>query len=81
MTQEAAPEGAVPAQAASPQSPQPRPSAAAPGSLLQQMEELMAALNADLSQLDADLQSADRAADRNEAGTEPASPQGGTGQG
>ncbi|MEU9233121.1 hypothetical protein [Streptomyces subrutilus] len=34
----------------------------APKGLLQQMEELMAALNADLSQLDADLQSsADRA--------------------
>ncbi|MEV7542273.1 hypothetical protein [Streptomyces sp. NPDC089915] len=33
----------------------------APKGLLQQMEELMAALNADLSQLDADLQhSADR---------------------
>ncbi|MCX5403954.1 hypothetical protein OHA37_08660 [Streptomyces sp. NBC_00335] len=29
----------------------------APKGLLQQMEELMAALNADLSQLDADLQS------------------------
>ncbi|MFF5704001.1 hypothetical protein ACFY7H_16060 [Streptomyces sp. NPDC012794] len=39
----------------------------APKGLLQQMEELMAALNADLSQLDADLQhSADR--------TPPASP-------
>ncbi|MFH7594077.1 hypothetical protein WDV06_03090 [Streptomyces racemochromogenes] len=35
----------------------------APKGLLQQMEELMAALNADLSQLDADLQhSADRTA-------------------
>ncbi|UQX05196.1 hypothetical protein [Streptomyces sp. RerS4] len=34
----------------------------APKGLLQQMEELMAALNADLSQLDADLQhTADRA--------------------
>ncbi|MFJ3913045.1 hypothetical protein [Streptomyces vinaceus] len=34
----------------------------APKGLLQQMEELMAALNADLSQLDADLQSStDRA--------------------
>lgn len=31
--------------------------AGAPKGLLQQMEELMAALNADLSQLDADLQS------------------------
>ncbi|MET9513850.1 hypothetical protein [Streptomyces sp. NPDC002994] len=42
MSQEAAPEQAVPQQ---------------PKGLLQQMEELMAALNADLSQLDADLQS------------------------
>ena len=40
MSQEAVPEQAVPAQ---------------PKGLLQQMEELMAALNADLSQLDADL--------------------------
>ena len=40
MSQEAVPEQTVPAQ---------------PRGLLQQMEELMAALNADLSQLDADL--------------------------
>ncbi|MEV4738646.1 hypothetical protein [Streptomyces sp. NPDC049555] len=53
MTQEAVPDEAVPAQAASPRQ-------AAPKGLLQQMEELMAALNADLTQLDADLQSADR---------------------
>ncbi|MEU8772437.1 hypothetical protein [Streptomyces sp. NPDC048606] len=33
----------------------------APKGLLQQMEELMAALNADLSRLDADLNTADRA--------------------
>ncbi|MER5731971.1 hypothetical protein ABT084_27185 [Streptomyces sp. NPDC002138] len=33
------------------------PSGGAPKGLLQQMEELMAALNADLSDLDADLQS------------------------
>ncbi|MFD9335547.1 hypothetical protein ACFWBF_14250 [Streptomyces sp. NPDC060028] len=33
------------------------PGQGAPKGLLQQMEELMAALNADLSQLDADLQS------------------------
>ncbi|MFI8519252.1 hypothetical protein ACIGEZ_15670 [Streptomyces sp. NPDC085481] len=69
MSQEAAPERAVPEQ--------PRPSVSpvqqsaqsvpeqqgggAPKGLLQQMEELMAALTADLSQLDADLQSsADR---------------------
>lgn len=40
----------------------------APKGLLQQMEELMAALNADLSQLDADLQSsADRTAESERA--------------
>ncbi|MEU1372480.1 hypothetical protein ABZ442_02295 [Streptomyces triculaminicus] len=50
MTQEAAPEEAVPGKAASQQQ-------GAPKGLLQQMEELMAALNADLTQLDADLQS------------------------
>ncbi|MER5206176.1 hypothetical protein [Streptomyces sp. NPDC002825] len=47
MSQEAAPERAVPEQQG----------AGAPKGLLQQMEELMAALSADLSQLDADLQS------------------------
>jgi hypothetical protein len=36
------------------------PPAAAPKGLLQQMEELMAALNADLAGLDADLQSSGR---------------------
>ncbi|MFE7095713.1 nucleotide exchange factor GrpE [Streptomyces erythrochromogenes] len=41
----------------------PAPNGGAPKGLLQQMEELMAALNADLSRLDADLQSsADRTA-------------------
>lgn len=51
MSQEAAPERAVPEQK----------DAGAPKGLLQQMEELMAALSADLSQLDADIQSsADR---------------------
>ncbi|WP_208785249.1 hypothetical protein [Streptomyces griseorubiginosus] len=39
-----------------------------PKGLLQQMEELMAALNADLSALDADLQSAGRAAKESDAG-------------
>lgn len=56
MSQEAAPERAVPEQAVS----QPLPEQQGPGApkgLLQQMEELMAALSADLSQLDADLQS------------------------
>lgn len=46
----------------------------APKGLLQQMEELMAALNADLSRLDADLQ---HSADRAPSGT-PASPGGHT---
>ncbi|MFF5444202.1 hypothetical protein [Streptomyces sp. NPDC012888] len=46
-------------------------STGAPKGLLQQMEELMAALNADLSQLDADLQSS--AAER--APAAPAGPQ------
>jgi hypothetical protein len=36
---------------------------AAPQGLLQQMEELMAALKADLSALDADLQASGRASD------------------
>ncbi|MDX3539560.1 hypothetical protein PV721_35600 [Streptomyces sp. MB09-01] len=40
----------------------------APKGLLQQMEELMAALNADLSQLDADLQSS---TDRTHEGERP----------
>ncbi|MDX3583528.1 hypothetical protein OG920_33930 [Streptomyces europaeiscabiei] len=54
MSQEAVPEqAAVPAQ---------------PKGLLQQMEELMAALNADLSQLDADL-SVPRAAASEESDT------------
>ncbi|MFE6224628.1 MULTISPECIES: hypothetical protein [unclassified Streptomyces] len=56
MSQEAASEQALP----EPQAPQSVPGQQAPGApkgLLQQMEELMAALSADLSQLDADLQS------------------------
>ncbi|MYS05462.1 hypothetical protein GTW71_03145 [Streptomyces sp. SID6041] len=54
MSQKAAPEQAVPEQQG----------AGAPQGLLQQMEELMAALSADLNQLDADLQStSDRLAD------------------
>ncbi|MFB6519334.1 hypothetical protein [Streptomyces sp. NPDC056401] len=44
----------------------------APKGLLQQMEELMAALNADLSQLDADLQSStDRSPGLHEDGRTP----------
>lgn len=74
MTQEAAPDEAVPTQAASPQQ-------GAPKGLLQQMEELMAALNADLTQLDADLQSSERRAVDDEPGepAEPASPRSGAG--
>ncbi|MDT0450159.1 hypothetical protein RM609_13910 [Streptomyces sp. DSM 40473] len=64
----------MPTQAASPQQ-------GAPKGLLQQMEELMAALNADLTQLDADLQSSERRAeDEPEEPAEPASPRGGTGK-
>lgn len=50
MPQDAVPDPSAP-------DPGPRPEPEAPTSLLQQMEEMMAALNADLSQLDADLQS------------------------
>ncbi|KQX55341.1 MULTISPECIES: hypothetical protein [unclassified Streptomyces] len=57
MSQEAAPERAVPEQPVSPSVPEQK-GARAPKGLLQQMEELMAALSADLTQLDADLQSA-----------------------
>lgn len=58
MSQEAVPEQAVPQGAAGQSVPEQQ---GAPKGLLQQMEELMAALTADLSQLDADLQSsADR---------------------
>ncbi|MFC9591138.1 hypothetical protein ACFTUC_15305 [Streptomyces sp. NPDC056944] len=56
MSQEAAPERAVPELPVSPSVPEQK-GAGAPKGLLQQMEELMAALSADLSQLDADLQS------------------------
>ncbi|MDG4858163.1 hypothetical protein P8605_08360 [Streptomyces sp. T-3] len=57
MSQEAAPEQAMqPQQAAGPLQSVPE-QGGRPKGLLQQMEELMAALNADLSQLDADLQS------------------------
>ncbi|MFJ3766999.1 hypothetical protein ACIPQJ_19300 [Streptomyces sp. NPDC090082] len=56
MSQEAAPERAVPEQPV-PRSVPEQKGAGSPKGLLQQMEELMAALSADLSQLDADLQS------------------------
>ncbi|RSS60413.1 hypothetical protein [Streptomyces sp. WAC06614] len=67
MSQESVPEHiglepAVPAQSG------------APKGLLQQMEELMAALNADLSQLDADLQSSSSAAPSPSAPSAPSSP-------
>ncbi|MGP9017999.1 hypothetical protein ACT1U9_06255 [Streptomyces sp. BR1] len=58
MSQEAVPEQAAPHQPTAQSVPEQQ---GAPKGLLQQMEELMAALTADLSQLDADLQSsADR---------------------
>ncbi|MEU6882228.1 hypothetical protein [Streptomyces sp. NPDC046712] len=66
MSQEAAPQRAMPEQPVQQSVPEQK-GAGAPKGLLQQMEELMAALNADLSQLDADLQSS---ADRHEARAE-----------
>ncbi|MFF9430943.1 hypothetical protein [Streptomyces sp. NPDC014746] len=57
MSQEAAPERAVPDEQSAPRSVPEQKGAGAPKGLLQQMEELMAAVSADLSQLDADLQS------------------------
>ncbi|MFB7279114.1 hypothetical protein ACFCZV_18545 [Streptomyces hydrogenans] len=65
MSQEAASEQALPEQHV-PQSVPEQQAPGAPKGLLQQMEELMAALSADLSQLDADLQST---AERLEPGT------------
>ncbi|MFD9033671.1 hypothetical protein ACFVZW_21345 [Streptomyces sp. NPDC059567] len=62
MSQEAAPERAMPEQPVQHSVPEQKGPGASKG-LLQQMEELMAALTADLSQLDADLQSS---ADRHE---------------
>jgi hypothetical protein len=54
MSQEAVPEQTAPSESAAARSVPDQQSA--PKGLLQQMEELMAALTADLSQLDADLQ-------------------------
>lgn len=68
MSQEAAPEQPVPQAAPLPSGqrtapPVPAQQGGTPKGLLQQMEELMEALTADLSQLDADIQSsADRQA-------------------
>ncbi|MFG3490796.1 hypothetical protein [Streptomyces sp. NPDC047972] len=60
MSQEALPEQAVPEHPA-PRTVPEQKGAGAPKGLLQQMEEMMAALSADLNRLDADLQStADR---------------------
>ncbi|SDK30017.1 hypothetical protein [Streptomyces indicus] len=62
MSQEAAPEqtaDSIPAQGGRPKG------------LLQQMEELMAALNADLSQLDAELQTSPRTRTEDTPGTAP----------
>ncbi|MCX4984097.1 hypothetical protein [Streptomyces sp. NBC_00572] len=67
MSQEAAPEQAVPQQPV-PQSVPEQKGAGAPKGLLQQMEELMAALSADLTQLDADLQSTSDRLDPDRAG-------------
>ncbi|WP_306333722.1 hypothetical protein [Streptomyces sp. KL118A] len=74
---------AVPDQGAAHDSPVPAQQGA-PKGLLQQMEELMAALNADLTQLDADLQQsapseptgsgAPSAGTRQQSGDEPGRP-------
>ncbi|MFF5425611.1 MULTISPECIES: hypothetical protein [unclassified Streptomyces] len=56
MSQEAAPERTAPDQPGAHPVPE-QQGPGAPKGLLEQMEELMAALSADLSQLDADLQS------------------------
>ncbi|MFF1508190.1 hypothetical protein [Streptomyces sp. NPDC058326] len=79
MSQEAPPERAVPEQQPVPQSVPEQKGTGAPKGLLEQMEELMAALSADLSQLDADLQST---ADRHEPNQHEAEqdPQGRRGQ-
>ncbi|MEV7593062.1 hypothetical protein AB0O42_22620 [Streptomyces sp. NPDC089922] len=58
-----------PGPAAAPE-PLPAQDGGAPKGLLQQMEELMAALNADLSQLDADIQSSTDRLSGAEAGAE-----------
>lgn len=72
MSQEAAPE-----QAHAPSAPSVPEQQGKPKGLLQQMEELMAALNADLTQLDADLQQStaggQQAADSSRSAGGPAS--------
>ncbi|MFI1257526.1 hypothetical protein ACH4U6_27605 [Streptomyces netropsis] len=70
MTQETVPDEAPPPQAAPQPAPQPQ---GPPKGLLQQMEELMAALTADLSQLDAELQSSGESPSA-DAPRSPASP-------
>ncbi|MGD6742648.1 hypothetical protein ACOKM3_12480 [Streptomyces sp. BH106] len=66
MSQEAAPDEAVHDEAAHDTSTPEQEGA--PKGLLQQMEELMAALNADLTQLDADLQQPPRTSPQPPAG-------------
>ncbi|MFJ3858271.1 hypothetical protein ACIPRL_18745 [Streptomyces sp. NPDC090085] len=58
--------------------PLPAQDGGAPKGLLQQMEELMAALNADLSQLDADIQSSTDRLSGAAAGAEAGAGAGGT---
>ncbi|MGW2302683.1 hypothetical protein [Streptomyces sp. NPDC001809] len=78
MSQKAAPEQAVP-EPPVPRTVPEQQGAGAPQGLLQQMEELMAALSADLNQLDADLQSTsdrltpDRSVDDRPADDQPTS--------
>ncbi|MGW7098664.1 hypothetical protein [Streptomyces sp. NPDC054838] len=71
MSHEAVPETRRQNPQAGPAAPEqvPAQDGGAPKGLLQQMEELMAALNADLSQLDADLQSS---TERTPSSTAPA---------
>ncbi|WP_328632085.1 hypothetical protein [Streptomyces sp. NBC_00356] len=66
MSQEAVPDGAVHDEAVHDTSTPEQEGA--PKGLLQQMEELMAALNADLTQLDADLQQPPRTSPQPPAG-------------
>ncbi|MFJ3631614.1 hypothetical protein [Streptomyces sp. NPDC090112] len=66
-----------PGLAAAPE-PLPAQGGGAPKGLLQQVEELMAALNADLSQLDADIQSSTDRLSGAEAGAEAGAGAGGT---
>ncbi|MEU6996477.1 hypothetical protein ABZ953_38220 [Streptomyces sp. NPDC046465] len=64
---------AVPEQEAAHDAPVPAQQGA-PKGLLQQMEELMAALNADLTQLDADLQQSTSPGTRSSGASAPSTP-------